>query len=1129
MPVITRLLQIHSENPKTRRRGRQLQVLLALLLLLTIVYSLWQISQHGPFSPATVRLLVLAGAFNLLATILSFVIVRTGRVLQAAHLYFLSFNTLLLAFMIGDPANAASLGYLLLVSVVAITFIHNFQASLVYSVLFISLAAIYLRQINEPVAPFLIVSATLTATAWLSALALQRNLAAAAQLAAELQDKSANLEQRLLKLSLSAEVGQVATASLDMEQLMRATVGLIRNQFGFYHVAIYLLDKTGRNAVIRESTGKIGDLLKSRRHSVPISNRSTIGLALATKRVQLIADTHAIPDYQPNPLLPDTRSEVVLPLSARGETLGCLNVHSQQENAFREEDVAILQLMANQIASSLDNARLFGEIQRRLNETEAVFSMISMLTTTLDVGEIYRRAARVFTEQLRATRCAVSSWERLQNTLITQAEYVHDLHGTIVEGYDPSDQGGPYDLALHQGTRWVLEKHEPLIRYVDDPSLEEAERKILLEDNHAISLEVPMVFGDRALGTVELYRDAGQVTFSRAEIQLTQAMANQVATALNNAILATEARSRAAQMSTLNRVSHILSTANDFATVCQGARQEIFSLTEATGMSILLLTEDKEHLRWVYAFEYGRDIDLSDQIFPTSERLSGYVARTREPLFINEAFEEHLTRLQGKTVGSMASAWLGLPLIVVNELIGVLVVENADDPEAFSETDVQLLTIMSGPLAIAINNLRQLETIRASQQMTEELYQAGRRINLSETVPEVLSALIRPQMLDETGRASIFLFSEPWGHTRPGQVTLAASWPDNTSPARQTYKLVKFPVLAVLERERPITIADAANDVLIDPAGYLALAGSEERRSFTAIPLLAGDDWIGFLAIFSTAPLNLDTSEAQQLLSLSRQAATTIQNQRLLQQTREALLSQSELTLQLQTAAEVSAAASTILNVDELMDQAVNLIQQRFNLYHVGILLVNPAGNSAILRAATGQAGRSLIAQQFSVPVGSRSLVGSTIADGTPRIAQDVQKSQEWQRHESLPNTRSEVALPLRVRNRIIGALSVQSAQPNDFSAELIQVLQTMCDQLAVAIDNAELLAQTEGRARQQQRLNQISAQLHRSADVDTIVALGLKAIAEHLGGSEVRLILGQGLSPAGEATGNGHAIPEEA
>jgi GAF domain-containing protein len=157
------------------------------------------------------------------------------------------------------------------------------------------------------------------------------------------------------------------------------------------------------------------------------------------------------------------------------------------------------------------------------------------------------------------------------------------------------------------------------------------------------------------------------------------------------------------------------------------------------------------------------------------------------------------------------------------------------------------------------------------------------------------------------------------------------------------------------------------------------------------------------------------------------------------------------------------------------------------------------------------------------LPVGGHSLIGGATADGEPRIRQDVTQAPDWQPNPVLPDTRSEVALSLRVRGRIIGALTVQSTQPGEFTPELVQVLQTMGDQVGTAIDNVELLSQTAERARRQRLLNEIATEMHGTSDPERIVNIGLQALSEHLGGARVALRLGRPPKPKPEA--NGHAL----
>ncbi|MCZ7665871.1 MAG: GAF domain-containing protein [Chloroflexi bacterium] len=144
-------------------------------------------------------------------------------------------------------------------------------------------------------------------------------------------------------------------------------------------------------------------------------------------------------------------------------------------------------------------------------------------------------------------------------------------------------------------------------------------------------------------------------------------------------------------------------------------------------------------------------------------------------------------------------------------------------------------------------------------------------------------------------------------------------------------------------------------------------------------------------------------------------------------------------------------------------------------------------------------------------------MIGGTTGDSRSRITQDVTQDAEWRPNPHLPLTRAELALPLQVRGHIIGALTVQSAEAHAFSAELISILQTICDQLAIAIENSRLLASAEERVQRQRILNQISAQLHNTSDIDEIVRIGLQALSEQVNGRSVHLALGKPATQAAQ------------
>jgi GAF domain-containing protein/HAMP domain-containing protein len=164
----------------------------------------------------------------------------------------------------------------------------------------------------------------------------------------------------------------------------------------------------------------------------------------------------------------------------------------------------------------------------------------------------------------------------------------------------------------------------------------------------------------------------------------------------------------------------------------------------------------------------------------------------------------------------------------------------------------------------------------------------------------------------------------------------------------------------------------------------------------------------------------------------------------------------------LEASAQVAHAASTILEADELIQEVVNLVRDRFGLYYVGLFLIDEMGEWAELRAGTGEAGQHMLVQGHRLAVGGESMIGQCVARAEARIALDVGEEAVRFDNPVLPETRSEGALPLISRGRVFGAMTVQSSEPAAFDEEAITVLQAMAEQVAVALDNAYLFAEAE-------------------------------------------------------------------
>jgi len=500
----------------------------------------------------------------------------------------------------------------------------------------------------------------------------------------------------------------------------------------------------------------------------------------------------------------------------------------------------------------------------------------------------------------------------------------------------------------------------------------------------------------------------------------------------------------------------------------------------ADRISLMLLDDEGEQLSVIAA------IGLSDEVigatYRADEGIAGQALQVGDPITLSTERDWDLP-VPDET-GQADAFWaVCLPLQTRGEVIGVLSVSRLPNSPAFRQNDLQLLSTLCSPIATAIENAR---LYAESRQQADEL------IALWHIGQDISSTLDQQTVLERIAR---------WARQLTGSDGVALYLLDPNSDLLQpvvslgppTIKMPQTPIRVaegIIGRVAQAGVGEIVNLAESDLRAAEIPGTREEVGSLLCVPILSKGKVIGVMSLNRLGDRIFRDDDLHLPGRIAHHASIAIENARLYEETQRR-------AVQLAAAAEVSRDAISTLDMGRLLTNAVNLIHDRFGFYHAGVFLVDDAGEYAVLHAATGEAGQKMLEQQHKLKVGEVGIVGYVTARGEPRIALDVGQDAVHFDNPLLPSTRSEMALPLTVRGRVIGALDVQSTKEAAFSDEDIATLQTIADQLAAAIENARLYEEERRRAEELVALNTIVETVSRSLDLDTILDDALNKVFE--------------------------------
>ena len=342
-------------------------------------------------------------------------------------------------------------------------------------------------------------------------------------------DRTAALERRAVQFQAAAEVGRAATNLRDLDELLPEVTRLISERFGFYHTGIFLLDSSGEYAVLQAANSKGGKRMLERQHKLKVGEVGIVGYATGNREARIALDVGRDAVFFDNPDLPETRSEMALPLIAGDELLGALDVQSKREAAFSDEDIAVLQVLADQVAIAIENARLFQRNQEMLESARRTYSDISQ-----------------------------AAWGEL---LRTQPE----LGFLATSTQDSRPVADDWDYSV------LAESKQGDVTYIDQRTI-----------------AIPIILRDQLLGAVRLKKPEDAKPWTDDEIELMDTLIDQLEVALESARLYRETQRRAEREQRVTEITTKIRATTDPQAMLRTAVSELKEALQAHRAQVVL-------------------------------------------------------------------------------------------------------------------------------------------------------------------------------------------------------------------------------------------------------------------------------------------------------------------------------------------------------------------------------------------------------------------------------------------------------------------------------------------------------------------------------------------------------------
>jgi PAS domain S-box-containing protein len=588
------------------------------------------------------------------------------------------------------------------------------------------------------------------------------------------------------------------------------------------------------------------------------------------------------------------------PLTALKGIIGIIIVSkNRQQPPFNQDDLAFFDNLILQASLAINNARLFEETQRNLNELAIFYEASAAISTTWNTQEVLNTLIRQMVQGMEVSHGQIISWDKNLEQGSVQALFVSE---EVSAQFDGTNLPRTFRLADRPAVSTIINQQRPVFFQLSNAWLDDSERKDMEQSGCFSRLLVPLVVKSETIGWAELWETRQERIFTPDEVRLVRMLANQTAVTLENARYIRQTRQTLEETTALYEVARALATTQDTQTIMSSVLQEYLRVLDLQQGSVVIF-DFETRTGIVQVFIHNEDSDIftdtqagseevshssleGQQIPLTNNPLYAELMRTRQPVVIEDAHADWLTPpgsaspaapplIGGGWAGTDTRSMVVIPIQVRGEITAAIVAEATQQPRAFEGWAISLGQAMADQLSIALQNVQLYELEYERRQQAETLREVSFAVGSSLHLNEVLE-----RILDQLGR--VIKYDSAAIHLIEGKrrrIIAGRGFPQPDKVIGLTFPItldINEPGSVAIHTRQPLVIGNIQELYAVfkeTPHSHI--------NSWMGIPLIARDKVIGLISIDRKEVDAYNEGDVNLALAFANQVAIALENARL--------------------------------------------------------------------------------------------------------------------------------------------------------------------------------------------------------------------------------------------------------